>query len=112
MRAVFAAIGFLAAQHNIISTTSNTRPLAVIVSATASKDVWGSVPWPWIFAPLYKWLLGAPHDEKMRMEEVVYRDAGQHLRGFIIRELGLVSFCYAPTLTWLCSSSSNLNGWS
>ncbi|OAL04667.1 hypothetical protein IQ06DRAFT_333006 [Phaeosphaeriaceae sp. SRC1lsM3a] len=84
MRAVFAAIGFLAAQHNIISTTSNTRPLAVIVSATASKDVWGSVPWPWIFAPLYKWLLGAPHDEKMRMEEVVYRDAGQHLRGFII----------------------------
>ncbi|KAH7406671.1 hypothetical protein DE146DRAFT_399632 [Phaeosphaeria sp. MPI-PUGE-AT-0046c] len=84
MRAVFAAIDFLAIRNCITSTMNGTKPLIVIVSGTASKDVWGSVPWPWIFAPLYKWLLGAPHNEKMKMEDVVHKGVGEYLRAFVI----------------------------
>jgi hypothetical protein len=84
MRAIFGAIDTLTHDHGIGSTIEGTKPLTVIISATASKDIWGSVPWPWVFAPLYRWLLHAPHVDKMKMEELVYGDAGKRFRGFVI----------------------------
>jgi len=83
MAAQFAAI-----DHLLISGVSTTidgkKPLVVVISSTASGDVWNDVPLPWIMAPLYKWLLGAPHDDKLMMEKLIYADSGAHVRDFVV----------------------------
>jgi hypothetical protein len=78
MRALFSAI------DNMPATTATVKPLLIIISATAGKDVWSSVPWPWICAPLYTWLLRAPQMDKLAMEEIVMGDEGRHVRDYVV----------------------------
>jgi hypothetical protein len=81
MRALFSAIDSLLAKRPKIAAT---KPLIVVVTATASKDVWGSVPWPWLCAPLYKWLLRSPEEDKRNMEDIVRSDGGGHVRSYVL----------------------------
>jgi hypothetical protein len=76
MRALFSAIDSL--------VTTSAKPFLVIMSATAGKDVWHSLPWPWMSAPLYKWLLSSPQDDKLAMESIVHSDHGNHIQGYVI----------------------------
>jgi hypothetical protein len=78
MRALFSAI------ENMPATTATVKPLLVVISATAGKDVWSSVPWAWICAPLYTWLLRAPQVDKLAMEGIVMGDEGRHVRDYVV----------------------------
>jgi hypothetical protein len=76
MRALFDAIDSL--------SPTLAKPFLVVVSATAGRDVWHSVPWPWMFAPLYKWLLCFPQADKLAMESLVYSDDGNHIQDYVV----------------------------
>jgi hypothetical protein len=75
MRAILAALETLDVP---------AKPRLIAVMATAGPDVKVCVPWPWILAPMYVWLLGAPHADKRKMEKVVWGDAGKRFGGWVI----------------------------
>ncbi|KAF2822392.1 hypothetical protein CC86DRAFT_410004 [Ophiobolus disseminans] len=84
MAAQFAAIDRLSIRSHISTTVNGKKPLIVVISSTASGDVWKALPWSWITAPLYIWLLGAPHDDKLAMEKLLHADRGAHVRDFVV----------------------------
>jgi hypothetical protein len=83
MAAIFAAIEQLAGQ-GISATRTGEKPHLIAISATAPKNLKGSLAWPWITAPLYAWLLSGPQADKLNMEELVLADAWMHLRSFVM----------------------------
>jgi hypothetical protein len=83
MAAIFTAIDQLGRQG--IASTSSAEKLGLIaISATASADLRRGLPWPWIMAPLYAWLLSGPQTDKLKMEKLVLLDAGSHIESFVI----------------------------
>ena len=84
MAALFAPIDHLSRELSIRTTVGGQKPLLVADSSTASANVRLSVPWPWLLAPLYSWLLAAPYADKLKMEKLVYADKGAHLRDVVI----------------------------
>jgi hypothetical protein len=81
MATMFTAIDQLA-NRGIKTTRSNEKPLLIIVSATASENLWESLPL--VYIPFYWWLLRSPQYDKMKMEKLVKGDGGVHTRGFVI----------------------------
>ncbi|KAF2730515.1 hypothetical protein EJ04DRAFT_515233 [Polyplosphaeria fusca] len=83
MAALFSAIDQLSTE----GTTGNRvgqKPLLITISATASRNLWHSLPLPLFTAPLYAWLLSSPQTDKLKMEELLCADGGAHLRSFVI----------------------------
>lgn len=61
---------------------SGQKPLLVVISSTASENIWESMPW--VYVPLYYWLLTEPHVDKLNMEKVIKEDRGTHVRDFVV----------------------------
>jgi hypothetical protein len=83
MAAIFSAIDQLGNQ-GITSTSSAEKPRLIAISATASAELRRGLPWPWMMAPLYSWLLSGPQTDKLKMEKLVLSDAGSHIWSFVI----------------------------
>ncbi|KAF2656264.1 hypothetical protein K491DRAFT_778085 [Lophiostoma macrostomum CBS 122681] len=82
MAANFAAIDELANQ-NVLTTTDRAKPLLIMISSTAGPDR-RNHNLPWLFAPLYWWLLVEPHNDKLNMEKLALDDNGAHVRESVI----------------------------
>jgi hypothetical protein len=70
MAAIFSSIEQLR-NSGIKTTQTGEKPRLIVISATASADLWGSLKWPWITVPLYAWLLSGPQTDKLAMEKLV-----------------------------------------
>jgi hypothetical protein len=81
--AVFSAIYQLGSQ-DITLTQTGEEPRIVVISATASADLWRSLSWPWIMAPLYAWVFSGPQTDNLNMEKLVRSDEGSPIRSFVI----------------------------
>lgn len=82
MGAIYTALERLALRASpIVATSTGQKPLLIVVS-TAGCGRRRGVPLPVLLQ--YNYLLGSPLADKQRMEDVVLRDQGDHVRDFVI----------------------------
>ncbi|MCJ1404789.1 hypothetical protein MMC11_008015 [Xylographa trunciseda] len=83
IRTVFTALSDLSSAAKSKSTSDKRlkKPLLIVIS-TAGCGRRRGIPLP-IYLP-YHYLLGSPLMDKRRMEEVVLRDKGAHVRDFVV----------------------------
>lgn len=81
MASVFKAIDRLS-ESGVRATSDNRKPLIITISTTGitpkTRDV------PLLMAPLYYKLLHVPHEDKRKMESLLFNDNGKHVRSFVI----------------------------
>ena len=80
--AMFTALSNLSSSNPGIAVNSaGQKPLLIVVS-TAGCGRKRGVPLP-LYYP-YRYLLGSPLADKIRMEDVIFEDKGKHIRDFIV----------------------------
>ncbi|RBR24886.1 uncharacterized protein FIESC28_02304 [Fusarium coffeatum] len=80
IKAIYTALSNLSAS-GITGTTRSQKPLLVAVSAAGCGRKRG-IPLP-VYLP-YHYVVGGPLADKQKMEDLIFKDGGRHVRDFVL----------------------------